>query len=271
MIGKFEMTGMENISAHNLPVYLSNYLKNNHGIILCFTTRNSGPGSDGVNSFNLDYYAGGNEENVRKNREMILKKLELKKMRKIYSVKQVHGTNILNIDKNMNLESDKIMKEADCLITDLKDIPIMVMGADCNLILMADTNKKVIAAVHAGWKGTLQGLAAKVISYMKEKFGSKSRDIFVAFGPSIRKCCYKIDSSVLKSFTDKFGSGSFFTKKNNDIYLDLVKLNHIQLEKSGIYEENIFDCGKCTHCNEDFFSYRRNKATGRQAGIAIIK
>jgi len=121
------MTGMENISAHNLPVYLSNYLKNNHGIILCFTTRNSGPGSDGVNSFNLDYYAGGNEENVRKNREMILKKLELKKMRKIYSVKQVHGTNILNIDKNMNLESDKIMKEADCLITDLKDIPMVLL------------------------------------------------------------------------------------------------------------------------------------------------
>lgn len=271
MIGKLEMTGIENISAHNLPVYLSNYLKNNHGIIFCFTTRNSGPGNDGVNSFNLDYYAGGNEENVRKNREIILKKLELEKMRKIYSVKQVHGTNILNINKNMNLESDKIMEEADCLITDLKDIPIMVMGADCNLILMADIDKKVIAAVHAGWKGTLEGLAGKVISYMKENFGSKSRDIFVAFGPSIRKCCYKIDSNVLKRFTDKFGLGSFFTKKNNDIYLDLVKLNHIQLEKSGIGEENIFDCGKCTHCSEDFFSYRRNKATGRQAGIAIIR
>src|SRR3972149_7762219 len=268
MIGKFEMTGMENISAHNLPVYLSNYLKNNHGIILCFTTRNSGPGSDGVNSFNLDYYAGGNEENVRKNREIILKKLELKKMRKIYSVKQVHGTNILNIDKNMNLESDKIMKEADCLITNLKDIPIMVMGADCNLILMADISKKVVAAIHAGWKGTLQELVTKVILYMKKGFGSKNKDIFVAFGPSIRKCCYKIDNQVLKKFTDKFGYGNFFIKKNNDIFLDLININYMQLKKSGISEENISDCGECTYCDQDFFSYRRNKVTGRQAGIA---
>jgi YfiH family protein len=265
------MTGLENISVHGLPVYLSDYLKNNHGIIFCFTTGNNRPGGNGVYSFNLDYYAGGDEENIRKNREMILKKLELKKMRKIYSVKQVHGTNILNIGKNTNLESDNIMKEADCLITDLEDTPIMVMGADCNLILMADINKKVIAAVHAGWKGTLQGLAAKVISYMNKNFGSKNKDIFVAFGPSIRKCCYRIDSGILEKFTDKFGSGSFFIKKNNDIYLDLVKLNHIQLKKSGIYEENIFDCEKCTCCNEDFFSYRRNKTTGRQAGIAIIK
>src|SRR4030043_1058705 len=199
MIGKFEMTVIENISVHNLTVYLSDYLKNNHGISFFFTTRNSGPGGNGVNSFNLDYYAGGNEENTRKNREMILKKLELKKMRKIYSVKQVHGTNILNIDKNMNLESDNIMKEADCLITDLKDTPIMVMGADCNLILMADINKKVIAAVHAGWKGTLQGLVVKVISYMIKPLLFQPSGLFVTFGPTIRKCCYKIDSSVLKS------------------------------------------------------------------------
>jgi len=271
MIGKFEMIGMENISAHNLPVYLSNYLKNNHGIIFCFTTSKSVQDNGESDSFNIDYYTGESEENVRKNREMILKKLELKKNRKIYSAKQVHGTNILNINKNMNLESDNIMKEADCLITDLKNIPIMVMGADCNLILVTDINKKVIAAVHAGWRGTLQELPAKVISYMKINFGSKSKDIFIAFGPSIRKCCYKIDNNVLKKFTDKFGLGSFFAKKNNDIYLDLVDLNRIQLEKSGISEENIYDCGKCTHCNENFFSYRRNKETGRQAGIAIIK
>ena len=265
------MIGMENISVHNLQVYLSNYLKNNHGIIFCFTTSKSVQGNGGSDSFNIDYYAGESEGNVRKNREMILKILEPGKNRKIYSAKQVHGTNILSINKNMNLESDNIMKEADCLITDLKNIPIMVMGADCNLILMTDINNKVIAVVHAGWRGTLQELAVKVISYMKRNFGSKSKDIFVAFGPSIRKCCYKIDSNVLKKFTDKFGLGSFFTKKDNDIYLDLVNLNHMQLEKSGISGENIYDCGKCTYCDGDFFSYRRNKVTGRQAGIAIIE
>lgn len=264
------MIGMEYMSVYKLPVYLSSYLKNNHGIIFCFTTGKIAQDNGGFDSFNIDYYAGESEESVRNNREMILKILEPGKSRKIYSTKQVHGANILNINKNMNLESDNIMKEADCLITDLKNIPIMVMGADCNLILITDINNKVIAAVHAGWRGTLQELAVKAISYMKTNFGSKSKDIFAVFGPSIRKCCYKIDNNILKIFTDKFGSGSFFAKKNNDIFLDLVFLNRMQLEKSGISEENIYDCGRCTCCDENFFSYRRNKETGRQAGIAII-
>src|SRR3972149_4141981 len=100
------MMGMEKISAHNLPLYLSNYLKNNHGIIFCFTTRNGRYSNGKFDSLNIDYYAGDSEANVRKNREMILKKLGLKKVRKIYSAKQVHGTSILNINKNINLDSD---------------------------------------------------------------------------------------------------------------------------------------------------------------------
>ncbi|HEY4695866.1 MAG TPA: peptidoglycan editing factor PgeF [Candidatus Hydromicrobium sp.] len=265
------MVGIEKILIHNLPVYLFTYLRNNHGIVLCFTTRNGGYSNGKFKSLNIDYYTGDSRVNVRKNREIILKRLGLKRMRKIYSAKQVHGNNILNINKNINLDSDNILREADCLITNLKDIPIMVMGADCNLILMADISKKVVAAIHAGWKGTLQELVTKVILYMKKGFGSKNKDIFVAFGPSIRKCCYKIDNQVLKKFTDKFGYGNFFIKKNNDIFLDLININYMQLKKSGISEENISDCGECTYCDQDFFSYRRNKVTGRQAGIAIIE
>ncbi len=266
------MVQIEKTLVDGLPVYLSTYLRNNYRIIFCFTTRNGGYSNGEFESLNMDYNVGDSKVNVAKNREIVLKKLGLDKIKQIYSVNQIHGSNILNINKDINLaSSDNIPEKADSLITDLKGIPIMVMGADCNLILIADIAKKVVAAVHAGWKGTLHGIITEVILHMKRGFGSKVRDIFVAFGPSIRKCCYKVDNSTLEKFIDKFGCGSFFIKKNNDIFLDLVNINYMQLKKLGLNEENISDCGACTYCTHGFFSYRRYKITGRQAGIAIIE
>lgn len=265
------MVRIEKTLVDNLPVYLSTYLRNNYGIVFCFTTRNGGYSNGEFESLNVDYNVGDDEVNVARNREMVLKKLGLDKIKRIYSVNQVHGNNVLNINRDINLELDNIPEKADSLVTDLKNIPIMVMGADCNLILIADIGKKVVATVHAGWKGTLHGIITEVILYMRERFGSKVRDMFVAFGPSIRKCCYKVDNSILEKFIDKFGYGSFFIKKNNDIFLDLISINYVQLKKLGLNEENISDCGVCTYCTHGFFSYRRNKVTGRQAGIAVIE
>jgi len=265
------MVNMEKKLTDGLPVYLSPYLRKNHGIIFCFTTRNGGCSNSKFDSLNVNYYVGDSRVNVKKNRKIILKKLGVERIDQIYSVKQVHGNSILNIDKNTNLKSDSLPVEADCLITDLKDTPVMVMGADCNLVLIADINKKVVSALHAGWKGTLNEIVTDAILYMKKRYKSETKDIIAAFGPSIRRCCYKIDKSVLEKFINKFGSGDFFLKKNNDIFLDLVSINYMQLKRLGINEENIYDCGKCTYCAGGFFSYRRDKVTGRQAGIAIIE
>ncbi len=264
------MTKIEKTILDDLTVYLSPYLKKEYGIIFCFTTRNGGFSKGKFKSLNLDYYTGDVETDVKRNREKLLNKLNLNGINRIYSTKQVHGSTILNVSKDMNLNLDNIPQEVDCLITNLKSTPLMVMGADCNLILAADVRKKIIAAIHAGWKGTLGEIAAKTILYMIKKFKSKKKDIFVVFGPSIRECCYKVNEPIIKKFINKFGYENFFSMKDNDFFLDLVGINYMQLKNSGINKENILDCDECTCCNHNFYSYRRSKITGRQAAVAVI-
>ncbi|MEA2016325.1 MAG: peptidoglycan editing factor PgeF [Actinomycetota bacterium] len=265
------MFGIEKVLVeNNFAVYLSGYLKEKYGIVFCFTDRNGGFSGDKFESLNAGYHTGDSSMNVKKNRTKILKKLGFNETGKLYSVKQVHGSRILNIGKDFNLNRDDIRKEADCLLTGLRYVPIMVMGADCNLILITDIKKKIVAAVHAGWKGTLQKIAAKVIFYMKDKFGSRNKDIIAAFGPSIRKCCYRVDSSMIKKFTDRFSFNNFYELRDNSFYLDLVKVNRMQLEEAGIGKNNIYDCMECTFCNHNFYSYRRSGITGRQAAVAVI-
>lgn len=265
------MTKIEKIlSDDGFTAYLSPDLKDRYGIVFCFSARYGGCSKGKFKSLNIDYYTGDSPENVKKNREKLLAGIGLNGMKKIYSVKQVHGNRILYINKDFIPDTDNIRVEADSLITDLKNTPVMVMGADCNLMLAADKEKKVIAAVHAGWRGTLRKIITKVILYMVENFKSNKKNIIVAFGPGIRKCCYRVDVPVLEEFKKKFGSGDFFTLKEDGIYLDLAVVNYMQLKKLGLSEENILDCCECTGCNHDFFSYRRNKETGRQAAVAVI-
>ncbi|MDD3628159.1 MAG: peptidoglycan editing factor PgeF [Candidatus Humimicrobiaceae bacterium] len=259
--------------SEDLTVYSPSNLKKEHGIVFCFTNRYGGYSKGRFKSLNVDYYTGDSKTNVKKNRKKILEKLNLENLEFIYSARQIHGNSILNINKYNNyikLDTDNIPVECDCIVTDLKNTPIMVMGADCNLILIADIEKKTVAAVHAGWKGTLKEITAKTILYMRKEFKSKTENIVVAFGPGIRRCCYKVTSVILEEFTGRFGCGNFFSIKGDNIFLDLIDINLMQLHEAGISKENIYDCGLCTCCNHDFYSYRRSKITGRQAAVAVI-
>jgi YfiH family protein len=256
---------------NDFPLYTNPYLRKNHKIIFCFTTRYGGCSRGRFESLNVDYNAGDNKNDVKRNRDLILDKIGFDGSGKIYSIRQVHGSRIIKINNDRNYDSDEILEEADCIVTDRIDFPVMVMGADCNLILIADVGKRVIAAVHAGWKGTLYGLVSKAVLFMRDVFKSMTGDLFITFGPSIRRCCYKVGDSLVKKFIKEFGDRDFYTKRNTDIFLDLVKINYIQIQELGIKKENIFDCRVCTCCNPGFFSYRKSKITGRQAGIAIIE
>jgi polyphenol oxidase len=264
------MALIEKASLDGLTIYLSPRLKKEHGIVFCFTDRHGGYSKGKFRSLNVDYNAGDARMNVRRNREKILKKIGINGAGKIFSVRQVHGNRILNINENTKLDSDDIPEEADCIVTGLKNTPVMVMGADCNLILVGDIRKRVAAAVHAGWKGTLKKIAARTVLYIKNKFNSNAEDIVSVFGPSIRRCCYKVNRPIVDKFTDISGRRDFFSVRDDNIFLDLVKINYMQLREAGISEENISDCGECTYCNSNFYSYRRSKITGRQSAIAVI-
>ena len=263
------MDSLEKILSGPIQIYASPYLRDNFKMVICFTGSAGGSSNSQYRSLNLAYHVGDKKINVDSNRKLILQRLGLGRSRNIYSAKQVHGDSIIVIDEKFSGKpSDTI--EADCLVTSMPGTPVMVMGADCNLILIADTKKRIVAAVHAGWKGTLAGILEKTISFLKEKYLSRPRDLSIYFGPCIRKCCYRIDEDMLERFMAKYGNSDFYYREAEEIFLDLVKLNKLQLQYSGITGERIFDCNKCTFCSGDYFSYRRNRITGRQAGIAAI-
>ena len=146
----------------------------------------------------------------------------------------------------------------------------MVLGADCNLIIIIDIKEKAVGVVHAGWKGALNGVLGKTLLEFNKHFNSSSENILVFFGPSIRNCCYKVDSTLMDRFREKFCGEDYYSKSGKDFFLDIVKLNLIHLKDFGIQKDNIFDVMQCTGCGNGFFSYRREKDTGRQAAIAMI-
>lgn len=158
---------------------------------------------------------------------------------------------------------------ADAVITGKKGILIGVQVADCVPLLLYDKEKSVIAAVHAGWRGTAREILKGTIRTMKERFDSSPDKILVAIGPSIRKCCYEVGDEVETFVRKATGEGDYYIKKGNKRFIDLSSANKIQALSMGIPEDNIWQSEECTFCNpEKFHSYRYTKrSAGRQGGF----
>ncbi|MBV9442718.1 MAG: laccase domain-containing protein, partial [Acidobacteriaceae bacterium] len=125
--------------------------------------------------------------------------------------------------------------------------------ADCVPVLIAAGDE--VAAVHAGWRGTASGIASKTARAMHDDFGTKPKEIYAAFGPSIRGCCYEVGPEVAGQFTPLFPEWDSNGGKRK---LNLAEANRRQLEGAGVRADHIFDCCLCTTCEPaQFFSFRR--------------
>ncbi len=172
-------------------------------------------------------------------------------------------------DKVLLLWEDKNPKIADAVITSKKGIFIGVKVADCLPILLYDSTKKVIAAVHAGWRSTAKGILKNTLAKMYEIFNCQSKDIFIAMGPSIRGCCYEVGQEVIDALKAQTSSDEYILFLNGKKHIDLAIANKIQALSMGINIKNIWISKDCTYCNhERYSSYRfHGKGTGRQYGI----
>lgn len=168
---------------------------------------------------------------------------------------QVHGDRIAIVDKE---NKEKVVKGADGLITKEKDIILGVTTADCLPLLFYEPKKKIIANVHAGWRGTFKRVCQKAAEKIKDLGGDLS-EVLVAVGPHIKKCCYDVDKRRKLMFRKKFGK-EVVVRKNDKFFLDLTKANFSQLLETGVKEKNIEILPFCTYCHHQrFFSYRKNK------------
>jgi YfiH family protein len=151
-----------------------------------------------------------------------------------------------------------------------------VLTADCLPILLFDPVKRVIGAVHAGWRGTVRGVALKAIEAFQKRFGSRPADISAALGPYIGACCYRVKKELITEYSGALGS----KVKNHHVYgeedghwFDIGRANGEQLAYAGVLRENITFDYACTCCdNEHLFSYRKEgPVTGRQMSFVMIK
>ena len=186
---------------------------------------------------------------------------------------QHHTDKIKVIDKKYKYNE---LENIDGVITNLQDIALATTNADCILYLLFDKNKKVIGNIHSGWKGSYQEIILKCINSMILNYNCRPEDIIVCICPSIRKCCFEVDSDVRDLFYEKFSYlkniNEFIVKdeEKNKFFIDTVGINNVLLKEKGILEKNIFDCNICSYCNKDIIqSYRVDKPNWELA-TAII-
>ncbi|MBI3755646.1 MAG: peptidoglycan editing factor PgeF [Deltaproteobacteria bacterium] len=233
-----------------------------------FLSRIGGISKPPFSSLNFDMRDGDDITNIEHNKAAVGKLFGFD-VKRLVTINQVHGNDALVIDKDVKDISGISKTSADAVITNQCGIAIGILTADCVPILLLDPIKKVIGAVHAGWKGTAKTVVQKAINTMVKQFGSDKKAILAAIGPSIGQCCYKVDEAVAREFVDK----EFIKKEDDSWRLDLKKANLSQMVNSGILEKNISVEDFCTSCRNDlFFSYRAdNKKTGRQLNFIMLK
>ncbi|SHL11945.1 peptidoglycan editing factor PgeF [Xylanibacter ruminicola] len=206
--------------------------------------------------FNITDYTGDNPEKVSLCRAILSDLLlDIPKERLILPL-QVHGTEIAEVtEENLGDKFDGI----DALMTTLPETCIGVSTADCVPILIYDTRACAIAAVHAGWRGTVARIGCKTIEAMAERYGTKAEYLKIVIGPSIGPDSFEVGDEVYDAFSEaNFDMEKISFKRNGKWHIDLWQANALQLEQAGVPHENIEITGICTYQQyERFFSARR--------------
>jgi len=230
--------------------------------IFAFSTQRDGGVSEGAYaSFNITHYCGDRPECVRQNRERLARRLSIDESR-IFLPRQVHDTRSLVIDADFlslsREEQTARMEGIDALLTQERGICIGVSTADCVPLLMYDAATHAIAAVHAGWRGTVGCIAAKAVGEMTRQFGSRPADLRVAVGPCILQDAFEVGDEVYEAFEEAGFQMDRIARREKKWHIDLPAANALLLRECGIKPERIHLSGLCTYSAPDrFFSARR--------------
>ena len=182
----------------------------------------------------------------------------------VVSVRQVHGTDALVLDRPLEA-GETFAGGWDALMTNQSGVLLTIRTADCVPVLVHDPLRRVVAAVHAGWRGTVAGVVPKTLSLMRQRFGSEPASLQIGIGPSVGPCCYEVAPDVAEPFRRAYGEDVVI-----DGRLDLWTSAERALREAGCDEVERTDL--CTFCHPElFFSHRRDRGlTGRQGIVAYI-
>ncbi len=249
------------------------------GVGHAFSTRRGGTSCGPYESLNLGLSVGDDPAAVHENRRRFFGTLALDPGRAVRA-RQVHGDGVLVVDRALAARAGfpgallDEQFEYDALVTALSGLALTVSTADCLPILVADTRRPAVAAIHAGWRGTVWRIAERTVQTLRERYGTDPRDCVAALGPGIRGCCYQVDAPVIEPLSralpgwhdcvEAQGAGRWL--------LDLAAANRRLLEAAGLEPAAIHDAGLCTRCRPDlFFSHRgQGPTTGRMMNAIFL-
>jgi YfiH family protein len=241
------------------------------GFASAFSTRRGGVSPLPQAALNLAGFNDDAAENILENRRRFLHVIGGEWT--LATCWQVHGAEVRRIDDS--LEVAKENHRCDALMTATPGILLGVKTADCVPVLLADERVGAVAAVHAGWRGTLKRIVARAFWSLRQTYGTRAQDLRVSIGPAARACCYEVGPDVLAAFRQEFGEiEHLLTPTRPDFArIDLQRANAEQLMAEGVLPEKIHIAPLCTMCRTDlFFSYRREKAIHGRVGrsMAVI-
>ena len=246
---------------------LSKFEKISHG----FFNRNGGKSKGIYKSLNCGPGSKDKKNKIKQNLKIVRNKIN-KNAGKIFLVNQIHSNKFVFIDQHFKIKKKRVI--ADAIITNQKKLPIGILTADCAPILIYDNISKIVAAIHAGWKGAYKDIISKVIKFMLKK-GCKPKNMHAVIGPCITKKNYNVREDFLRKFLKKTKKNIvFFKTRNKTIYFDLPKYIKSQLKSNKI--SNIEHINIDTfEAKNKFFSARRslrlNHADyGRNISIIMI-
>lgn len=215
-------------------------------------------------SFNVGDHVGDEEEAVQQNRERLRALLAVPHL---LSARQIHGTDIYCLTEPLTV--DREVEGFDALITDRLGVGLVTQQADCQAVLLFDSEREVIAAVHCGWRGSVQRILERVIAVMVENYGVHPANLQAVISPSLGPCCAEFVNYRQELPAD---FQQFMVRDN---YFDFWQITRYQLVRAGMYEQHIITMAVCTCCSNDYFSYRRasrlsNGLTGRQCSVIAL-
>lgn len=238
------------------------------------STRIGGVSTGTFDSLNLGEYTEDASINIARNRELLAVKLGIHTSQ-IYNAHQKHGAAVKFVDEGLTELSLADRKAAlhgyDAFICNLPSICITVTTADCVPILLFDPINEAVAAIHSGWRGTLNNVAKETIRAMHEKFGTKASDLVAAIGPCISQAVYEVGEELYSEFSAQGFSHLFQSQPNGKYLFDIREAVRLQLVEAGITDIEVSPY--CTFTNDDlFFSARKSGLnSGRMlSGIFIL-
>lgn len=219
-------------------------------------SRHGGTSEAPYHSRNVGLHVGDDELRVLCNRALIKGALGLERL---VSAKQVHGDSVLNVD--WLPDADEEYPDHDALMTNIPEIGLMIQQADCQAVMLYDAEHGAVANIHSGWRGSVANIIAKTVAAMTAAYGTRPAALLAAISPSLGPCCgefiqYRTELPL-----------PFHAYQVQPNHFDFWAISRDQLRDTGVRIEHIEIAGRCTVCDGNYFSYRRERVTGRFASV----